>query len=214
MVQFVALWTLLNNMHLENDSEYSIVWKLTRNGQYFAASAYKLQFLGLVRSEMHAIVWKAWAPPKFKNHAWLALQNKLWTAERLQKRGWTNCGLCPLCKQCIETTDHLFVSCRFTTRIWELILQCLGLEGIHPRQWRGLSITDWWSLMADSAFPQRKALASLSLLMVWEIWNERNARMFYSKKSFTFVLVDKIKAESRLWVIAGAKKLGYIIPGE
>jgi hypothetical protein len=29
-----------------------------------------------------------------------------------------------------------------------------------------------------------------------------------------FVLVEKIKAKVRLWVIAGAKKLGYIMPGE
>jgi hypothetical protein len=47
MVQFLALWTLLNNVHLENDSEDSIVWKLTTNSQYSAASAYNLQFLGL-----------------------------------------------------------------------------------------------------------------------------------------------------------------------
>jgi hypothetical protein len=135
-------------------------------------------------------------------------------AERLQKHGWTNYGICSLFKQCIETTNHLFVSCRFTTRIWELILQWLGLEGIHPRQWRGLSIKYWWSSMADGASPQRKALAPLSLLIVWEIWNERNARVFRSKQSPSFVLVDKVKAEACLWVIAGAKKLGYIMPGE
>jgi hypothetical protein len=29
-----------------------------------------------------------------------------------------------------------------------------------------------------------------------------------------FVIVDRIKAEARLWVLAGAKKLGTIMPGE
>jgi hypothetical protein len=73
------------------------------------------------------------AAPKAKNHACLALQNRLWTADRLEKRSWLNYGLCPLCKQTLETTDHLFVACHFTTRIWELLKEWLGLQGLHPR---------------------------------------------------------------------------------
>jgi hypothetical protein len=75
----------------------------------------------LVHFDMNSIVWKAWAPPKVKNHAWLALQYRLWTAYRLAKRGWPNSGLCPLCKQVMELTDQLFVLCRFNIRVWELI---------------------------------------------------------------------------------------------
>jgi hypothetical protein len=37
---------------------------------------------------------------------------------------------------------------------------------------------------------------------------------FVVSNPLLFVLVDKIKAEARLWVIVGAKKLGYIMPGE
>jgi hypothetical protein len=160
IAQFVELWSITNNVNFEEDD---IVWKFMKNGQYSAASAYELQFHGLVYSEMDTIVWKAWAPPKVKHHAWIALQN------RLQKRGWPNCGLCSLCKQVTETTNHLFVSCRFTIRIWELLKDWLGLQGFHPRQWEGLNIKEWWSSLADGATPRRKALASVTLLLVWEI---------------------------------------------
>jgi hypothetical protein len=68
--------------------------------------------------------------------------------------------------------------------------------------------------MAEGARPQRKGLASLVLLTVWEIWKERNARVFRHKLSPTFVILDKIKCEARLWVLAGAKRLGELIPGE
>jgi hypothetical protein len=129
--QFVELSQLTNNVHLQHDLEDTIVWKLTKDWQYTTALAYKLQFFGLIHSEMNNIVCKAWAPPKFKNHAWLALQNGLWTVDRLEKRGWPNYGLCPLCKQTTETTNHLFVQCRFTRRIWELLKECLWLHGIH-----------------------------------------------------------------------------------
>jgi hypothetical protein len=62
--------------------------------------------------------------------------------------------------------------------------------------------------------PQRKALASLTLLTVWELWNERNARVFYNKHSPMFVILHKIKGKDRLWKLAGANRLGEIIPGE
>jgi hypothetical protein len=69
-------------------------------------------------------------------------------------------------------------------------------------------------LLADSDAPHRKALAFLTLLTVWEIWSGRNSRGFRNKQSPSFVILDKIKVEVRLWAIAGAKKLGSILPGE
>ena len=59
-----------------------------------------------------------------------------------------------------------------------------------------------------------KALASLLLLATWEIWNERNARVFKNKHSSPLTILSKIKHEAKLWVLAGAKRLGEIMPGE
>jgi hypothetical protein len=52
------------------------------------------------------------------------------------------------------------------------------------------------------------------LLTVWEIWKERNARVFWNKLSPSFVILEGIKCEARLWVLAGAKRLGELMPGE
>jgi hypothetical protein len=49
---------------------------------------------------------------------------------------------------------------------FRLIKDWLGLQGIHPRNWATLNIKEWWALLADGITPQRKALASLSLLTV------------------------------------------------
>jgi hypothetical protein len=113
-----------------------------------------------------------------KNHVWIGLQNRLWIMDRLRKRGWENCGIYPLGKQTEETNDHLFVHYRFTVRIWRLIKDWMGLQGVQPMQWENLSIKEWWSLLAEGASPNRKGLASLTLLAAWEIWKERNARVF------------------------------------
>jgi hypothetical protein len=68
--------------------------------------------------------------------------------------------------------------------------------------------------MAERPSFHRKGLASLTLLVVWKIWQERNARIFYHKLVSTFVIVDRIKSEARLWVLAGAKKLDDLMPKE
>jgi hypothetical protein len=68
--------------------------------------------------------------------------------------------------------------------------------------------------MAVGTSPHRKGFASLTLLTVWEIWQERNARIFCHQASLTFVILDKIKCEARLWVLAGAKCLGNLMPEE
>jgi hypothetical protein len=72
LIEFVQLWANIQRVHLWVDVEDDITWKLIGNG-YSAASTYKLQFFGLVESGLNKIVWKAWAMPKAKNHAWLSL---------------------------------------------------------------------------------------------------------------------------------------------
>jgi hypothetical protein len=99
-------------------------------------------------------------------------------------------------------------------RIWGLLKDWLGLQGIFPRLWAGLSIQEWGSSLGEGSSPHRNGLASLALLTVWEIWKKRNARVFCHKSSPFFVFFDKIKCEARLWVLVGAKRLGDLMPGE
>jgi hypothetical protein len=75
--QFIDLWVLLQSETLNDYVEDSIHWKLTTNGQYSAASAYELQFFGLVHSSVNTTIWKTWAPLKVKHHAWLVYQGRL-----------------------------------------------------------------------------------------------------------------------------------------
>ena len=118
VTQFFTLWMLLHEVHLDELAEDDIIWKHSDSGHYSAASAYRAQFLGLVLSPMDQMVWKPWAPPKIKFFAWLALQDRIRTADRLAKRGWPNCGPCPLCRGVQECGTHLFFRCHFTLRLW------------------------------------------------------------------------------------------------
>ena len=58
----------------------------------------------------------------------------------------------------------------------------------------------------------KKGLRTLILLIVWEVWKERNRRIFDHKEAATSYLLSKIKEEAGMWALAGAKRLGEIIP--
>ena len=59
----------------------------------------------------------------------------------------------------------------------------------------------------------RKGLKSLIILVCWEIWNERNARIFDSTEAPSFTVAKKIKGEASAWILAGAKHLPCLISG-
>ena len=183
-----------------------------RSGQYSAASAYKAQYLGMVLSTMDKMIWNAWAPSKIKFFAWLALQDRIWTADRLAKRGWPNCDLCPLCKRVQECGPHLLYKCRYTRRLWSLVIEKFLILGLDTSAWPFFdSVKDWWASTCADGTPNRQAKASLTMLVSWTIWNERNARVFKHKSAPPTILLSSISTEANLWIVAGAKKLGSLI---
>jgi hypothetical protein len=52
-------------------------------------------------------LWRASVPLKVKFFFWLALQGRLWTAERTKWHGLQLDVVSALCDQLDETTDHL-----------------------------------------------------------------------------------------------------------
>ena len=48
----------------------------------------------------------------------------------------------------------------------------IGILGMDIDQWARLSIKTWWDAMVDGLIPNHKAMASLILLVTWEIWNK------------------------------------------
>lgn len=143
--------------------------------------------------------------------AWLALQDRIWTSDRLAKRGWVNRGLCPLCKREQETGAHLFFRCRYTIRLWKLIIDKLGLVPLDPYTWHlEESVIAWWDRRTDASNPDKKAFASLTMLVSWTVWNGRNSRVFRYRSAPRPILLHVILEEAKLQVTQGAKNQGNI----
>jgi hypothetical protein len=79
---------------------------------------------------------------------------------------------------------------------------------------KNLSIEAWWSKIASKGSPRCKAMASLTMLVSWTVWKERNVRVFNNKSAPPTILLDIIKSETKLWLAMGSKHFSYVIPGE
>ena len=106
----------------------------------------------------------------------------------------------------------MFFECRYSRRIWAEasawhhcpdINQSLGAT--KP------TILDYWKELATPPSPSGKGLQTAITLIAWEIWKERNARVFSNIFTMPSVLFQRIKSESKIWILAGAKKLAEIL---
>jgi len=123
--------------------------------------------------------------------------------------------LMPPLPKCPETALHLMADCRFTRRVWSLIASWTAQPTLHPQLWRPSENTlQWWSNIITSEHVPWKAILSLSLLAIWEIWCERNARVLRRHETSAPGLFSKIKNEAAAWALAGAKDLESLIRRE
>lgn len=125
--EYLQLWELLEDVHLQQDAQDQHIWKLSRSGAYSSKSAYNAFFVGTIRFAPWKRIWKSWALWCCKFFIWLAALNRCWTADRLAKRGLPHPASCTLCDQAPEIINHLLVSCVVAQEIWFSVLQKVGL---------------------------------------------------------------------------------------
>ena len=144
--------------------------------------------------------------------SWLAIQNRMWTADRLATRGWPHNSSCVLCRATQETGIHLFADCRFAKRIWDAIGSWARVEGLKPTAGQHFhSVEDWWTMLARLPSNDAKGLRSLIMLVIWEIWLEHNARIFRHKEAPCPMVISRIKDQASNWMAAGAKHLTALL---
>lgn len=185
-------------VHLNSDED-SIRWKPTTDGHFSCSSAYKLFFVAMELCPVSELIWQAKTPARVRFFTWLAVKGRCLPGDNLAKRGWPHDDNCVLCDREPEDCYHLFVSCDYTSEMWRLMRQWTsisfptpGIEGLQP--------TDWW-IQARLCFRKsyRSNFDSAFMLMCWQIWKERNARVFEQRTRRPDQLVEAIKEEIMVW---------------
>ena len=58
----------------------------------------------------------------------------------------------------------------------------------------------------------KKGQSSLVILTLWQVWKERNRRIFQHQQNDVMGMVAIIKEEARAWIISGANFLAAYLP--
>lgn len=119
-------------------------------------------------------IWRCDVPSKVHILVWKVLLNRLQTRDTLVRRGIIvneferGCGLCFFEE---ETVNHLFCQCRTTRRVWEAILQWLGVNRFCEEDVNSHFISFGMGLKGRKL---RKVKYLVWMAVVWALWHERN----------------------------------------
>jgi hypothetical protein len=101
------------------------------------------------------------------------------------------CGL-------IETSTHLFLHCYHFGSVWNHILRWLGISTAMLNDVSG-HFSQFYHLGGVSRSRQF-ILQIIWIASVWEIWKERNNRIFKAQESSIMQVVDRIKFLTFKWL--------------
>jgi len=143
LAEYLELCDFLSDFSLQAEVEDVHVWQFSTTGQYTNKSAYEALFIGATSFGPWKQIWKSWAPGKCKFFLWIAALNRIWTADRLARKGLSHPAACPLCDQAEETADHLLVACVFSRQVWFTVLQTYNLQTLAPLNDLSFLIGGW-----------------------------------------------------------------------
>ena len=121
---------------------------------------------------------KAWfkgMTPKVNIFFWILLQDKILIMDNLLKRGFNIVNRCYLCKNDVESVNHMTMHCSYTNRVWERVRGFLNIAWVFPT-----TIQDFfngWKPPSNNALVLRLCDLILPFLF-WGIWKEHNDWVF------------------------------------
>lgn len=155
-------------------------------------------------------IWFKGATPRHAFTMWMAQLNRLPTRSRMVSWGLPVTPTCCLCSNYDETLEHLFLTCQFSQRVWNLIQAHMHLPVCIFYTWS--SLISWTRLRTDSSPSILRKLASQAA--VYHIWKQRN-NLIHNQISATPAAVYKtIEKELRNTITArrNQKKFRNLMP--
>jgi hypothetical protein len=116
-------------------------WNWGAKDTYSAKSCYLGMFHGSVAMAGALQVWKSRSPAKCKFFLWLALRDRCWTADGLERRRLPCPSACPFCDQDHESIARLLLGCVLAREVWAARLRWWDREDRLPSQ--VILLADW-----------------------------------------------------------------------
>jgi len=165
-------------------------------------SAYKVQASHPIEAFTVSVttLWNKHVPLKVVLFAWRLFRDRLPTKDNLLRRGVIpyDSRLCIAGCNTVETSTHLFLHCPTFGAVWYLLFRWLSFSTVIP-----LGVVDHFNqffLDGGNVKARGAILHAIRFATTWEIWKERNNRLFNGKQSSILNVVDKIKSLAFMWL--------------
>ncbi|XP_074278453.1 uncharacterized protein LOC141602043 [Silene latifolia] len=185
-----------------------IYWPHMTSGVFTVKSAYGIIFedymirVGTVKDKSRlndrsrlfcrTILWKLPIPQMWKLLIWKIITNVLPTGHEFYKRSIDvdpSCGMCGRGQQALETPEHLFHDCGFSSRIWagsDLGIRVEGAEGVSISDW----ICNWIRYLAKKEEGIYQVISFVATL--WALWTTRNRIRFQDQDVNSHIITNMI----------------------
>eukprot|EP00253_Pinus_taeda_P005630 PITA_05630 len=120
----------------------------------------------------------------------LITEGKIITWDNIRKRGILGPSRCQLCGEQEETMEHLLNSCIFTSKLWDFFANIFNQSNRDKE-----SITNTlhgWRNYGSNNEILYSAWALLPSFILWNVWKERNKRIFKEEKNTFPRLLEQI----------------------
>ncbi|CAN0917595.1 Putative ribonuclease H protein At1g65750 [Linum grandiflorum] len=155
-----------------------VVWPLLPLSSFSVNSlmaALKCQAFPGVDEFLVRCIWSKEVPTKVQGFLWLVWKWRILTMENLRRRGLIAPNSCSLCQHNVELVSHIFLSCRFSCRVWKLFSSILSIFGPLHHDMPGVMM-GWKAMNCFTSF--QKVMSALLYVFCWCVWLEGNHRFF------------------------------------
>jgi hypothetical protein len=199
IAQYLHLWDVVEQVALNAGQPDEAIWRCSSNGDFSVSSAYSLFFIARTRFACAKPIWKSKAPMKCKFFMWLVVHKRCLTADNLARRGWPHNPVSPLCRNANEDCTHLFLHCQFSKMVWSRVQ--VWSQANFPTPSEAFQSTEQWWLEARQRAPKnlRRDFDTISILMHWRLWKERNGRIFQQEYNGADRVFERILDDIRTW---------------
>ncbi|XP_018462974.2 uncharacterized protein LOC108834110 [Raphanus sativus] len=178
----------------EEDDKY---WWFPQPGQgtgvFSTSETWRVLHPSPVEVFWHKAIWFNGRIPKHAFISWIAARNRMVTRDRLISWGLQVPSSCVLCSGSIESRQHLFFNCSFSSRVWNYFMSKMNLAPPH----------DFEAVLRWLVNPAKDKNLTLVVRLVFQavlylIWKERNRRIHSVEKKSTSTLIAEIQQTIKL----------------
>ncbi|XP_016200157.1 uncharacterized protein LOC107641166 [Arachis ipaensis] len=193
----------LRQVKLSEDKHDNLVWKFDGKGVF--STKYVVQVLQsetlsdeITSYSFTSSIWRGVVPPRIELFGWFVLIGRVNTKERLIRLGVLrpSDNICVLCNKEVESVEHLFLRCELTWKVWCSCLRYVGEVWSMPGTIKELF--EQWAGRHKRKHDKKKWLPGF-FAVIWNIWVERNARIFNKQNTDVEVVIRKTILSYNEW---------------